>query len=183
MNKELSMPARQALRTLTLGFDLAVFLWRRYSSVSQRSAPVTDAPPVDSLDHKRVVSIAEDNDADDNEAEDGDTADLSPERTQTINFGLDGENYTIDLTDQSAAELRETLGRYIAAGRLVGRPTRTAHIAPARPRAGQSARADGQDAAAIRQWARAHGHRISDRGPIPVTVRQAYAARRRGRAG
>jgi hypothetical protein len=188
MNKELSMATRRALRTLTLGFDLAVFLWRRYSSVSQRSAPVTDAPPpVEVLDHQHVVSIAEDNDADDNaddnEAEVGDTEDRSPERTQTINFGLDGQNYAIDLSDQSAGDLRETLGRYIAAGRLVGRQTRTANIAPARPRAGQSARADGQDAAAIRQWARAHGHRISDRGPIPATVRRAYAARRRGRAG
>ena len=178
------MPTRRALRTLTLGFDLAAFLWRRYSSVSQRSAPVTDAPPVEPLDHQHVVSIAEDNEAEDNEAEDGDTEDgdtedRSPERTQTINFGLDGQNYAIDLSDQSAGELRETLGRYIAVGRLVGRQTRTATIAPARPRAGQSARADGQDAAAIRQWARAHGHRISDRGPIPATVRQAYAARRR----
>src|SRR5688572_27760551 len=99
MNKELSMPARRALRTLTLGFDLAVFLWRQYSSVSQRSAPVTDAPPVEPLDHQRVVSVAEDNDADDDEAEDGDTEDLSPESTQTITFGLDGQNYAIDLTD------------------------------------------------------------------------------------
>ena len=177
------MPTRRALRTLTLGLNLAVFLWRRYSSVSQRSAPVTDAPPVETLDHQQVVSIAENNDADDNEAEDGDTEDRSPERTQTINFGLDGQNYAIDLSDQSAGELRETLGRYIAAGRPVGQQTRTANIAPAHPRAGQSARADGQDAAAIRQWGRAHGHRISDRGPIPATVRQAYAARRRGRAG
>ena len=177
------MPARQALRTLTLGFDLAVFLWRRYSSVSQRSAPVTDGPPVEPLDRQQVVSIAGDKDADDNEAEGGDTEDRSPERAQTINFGIDGQNYAIDLSDRSAGELRETLGRYIAAGRLVGRQTRTANIAPARPPAGQSARADRQDAAAIRQWARAHCHRISDRGPIPATVRQAYAARRRGRAG
>ena len=177
------MPARRALRNLTLGFELAVFLWRRYSSVSQRSAPVTDPPPVEPLDHQQVVSIAEDNDADDNEAEDGDTEDRSPERTQTINFGLDGQNYAIDLSDQSAAELRKTLDRYIAAGRLVGQQARTAKIAPARPRARQSTRADGQDAAAIRQWARAHGHRISDRGPIPTTVRHAYAARRRARAG
>jgi hypothetical protein len=166
------MPARRALRTLTLGFDLAVFLWRRYSSVAQRSAPVTDARPVVPLDHKRLVSDAEDNDAED----------LAPERTQTVCFGLDGQNYAIDLSDQNAADLRETLGRYIAAGRRVDRQTRTANIAPARPRAG-AARADGQDPAAIRQWARAHGHLISDRGPIPATVRQAYAARRRGRAG
>jgi hypothetical protein len=183
MNKESSMPARRALRTLTLGFDLAVFIWRRYGSISQRSAPATDAPPMEPVDHQRVISVAEDNDADATEGEDGDTEDHSPERTQTINFGLDGQNYAIDLTDQSAAELRQTLDRYIAVGRPVSRQTRTAKIAAARPRAGQLAPADGQDAAAIRQWARAHGHRISDRGPIPATVRQAYAAQRRRRAG
>lgn len=168
------MPAPRALRTLTLGLEIAAFLWRRYRSVAQRSAPVTDAPPVQPRDHKRVASAPDD---DDKEA--GHAEDLSPERTQTINFALDGQNYAIDLTDQSAAELRQTLGRYIAAGRQVGRQTRTANITPPRPQAGQRARTDGQDATAIRQWARAHGHRISDRGPIPATVRQAYAARRR----
>jgi hypothetical protein len=178
MNKESSMPAPRALRTLTLGLDLAVFLWRRYSSVAQRSAPVTDAPPVEPLDHKRVVSVPEDNNTADGGAEE-----LSPERTQTVNFGLDGQNYALDLSDQNAAELRETLGRYIAAGRRVGRQTRTSNLAPTRPRSRQPARADGHDAAAIRQWARAHGHQISDRGPIPATVRQAYTARRRGRTG
>ena len=176
------MPARRALRTLTLGFDLAVFLWRRYGSPSQRSASVTDALPVEPVDHQRVVSVAEDNDTDDTEAED-DTQDLSPEHTQTINFGLDGQNYAIDLTDHDAAELRQTLDRYIAAGRRVGRQSRTSNIAPARPRAGQPAPADREDPAAIRQWARAHGHQISERGPIPATVRQAHAAQRRGRAG
>jgi hypothetical protein len=178
MNKELLMPARRALRTLTLSFELAVFLWRRYSSVAQRSAPVTDALPVGPRGQKRAVSVPEENNAVDGGAEN-----LSLERTQTVNFGLDGQNYAIDLTDQSAAELREALGRYIAAGRRVGQQTRTSNIAPARPRSGQRARADGHDAPAIRQWARAHGHQISDRGPIPATARQAYAARRRGRAG
>jgi hypothetical protein len=165
------MPARRALRNLTLGVELAVFLWRRYSNVARRSAPLTDAAPAGPLDQKQVVSVAEDS-----SREDGGEADLATERTQTVNFGLDGQNYAIDLSDQSAAELRETLGRYITAGRRAGRPTRTAKIAPGRPRAEQAARADGQDAAAVRQWARAHGHRISDRGPIPAMVRQAYAA-------
>lgn len=179
MNKELSMPARRALRTLALGFDIAVILWRRYSSVAPRSALVTDALPVVPLDQKPVVSVPEDNDT----ANDGGAEDLPRERTQTVNFGLDGRNYAIDLSDQNAAELRQTLGRYITAGRRVGQQTGTSKIAPARPPAGQPARADGQNAAAIRQWARAHGLQISDRGPIPATVRQAYAARRRGLSG
>jgi hypothetical protein len=172
------MPARRVLRTLTLGLDVAVFLWRRYGSASQSSARLSNAPPVVALDQERVVSVAEGGGGEDSGAEDHST-----EGTQTVNFGLDGQNYAIDLSDQRAAALRETLGRYIAAGRRAPRQTRTTHIAHRRPRAEDPARADGQDAAAIRQWARAHGHRISDRGPIPATVRQAYTDRRRGRAG
>lgn len=155
------MPARPALRPLTLGFDLVVFLWRRYSSVSRRSAPATDGPG-EALNQRRVVSVPADNDAEDARAQD-----LFPERTQTVNFGLDGQNYAIDLSDQSAAELREMLGRYVAAGRRVGQQTGTAKIAPARARAGQPAPPDGQDAASLRQWARAHGHRIRSR-PDPL---------------
>ena len=166
------MPARRVLRTLTIGFDVAVFLWRRYGSVFQSSDRATNTPPVLTLDQKGVVSVAEDGEED-----------FATERTQTVNFGLDGQNYAIDLSDRTAAELRETLGRYVAAGRRVGRQTRTGDIAPAPARAAQPARADGQDAAAIREWARVHGHRISDRGPIPATVRRAYADRRPGRAG
>ena len=177
MNEELSMPARRALRTLALGFDIAVVLWRRYSSLAHRSALVTDTRPVMPPDQKPVVSVPEDNDT----ANDGGAEDLPPERTQTVSFGLDGRNYVIDLSDQNAAELRQTLGRYITAGRRVGQQTGTPKTAPARPRSEQPAQADGRDAAAIRQWARAHGHRISDRGPIPATVRQAYADRQRGR--
>jgi Lsr2 len=150
------MPARRALHTLTLCFDVAVFLWRRYLSVAQRPTPVPDGRGVEPLDHIPLVLVAEDNDSED----------LSPERTQTVTFGLDGQNYAIDLSDQNAAELRQTLGRYIAAGRRAGRRTRTANIAPARPRAGQPAQADGRDTAAIRQWARVHtGSPIEARSP------------------
>jgi hypothetical protein len=172
-NEERSMPARRALRTLNTSLDLAVFLWRRYGSSSQRPAPEADAGPVVPIDRETLVSVAEDTRA----------GDLSPEHTQTVKFGLDGQHYAIDVSDETAAELREMLGRYIAAGRRAGAPSRAASAAPGRPRAGQPASANGQDAAAIRQWARAHGHQVSERGRIPVKVRQAYDARGRSRAG
>lgn len=35
----------------------------------------------------------------------------------TIRFGLDGRNYEIDLSDENAAALRETLRPYVDAGR------------------------------------------------------------------
>lgn len=168
------MPAPRVLRALTLGLDVATFLWRRYSRLAQRPAPTGGVPPVELSGHQRIVSVPEDTD-------DDAAPDVSAPCTHTVTFGLDGQNYALDLSDQSAAELRETLGRYIAAGRRVGRPTRTSNITQP-PRSGRPVRADEYDPAAIRQWARARGHQISDRGPIPATVRQAYTARRRGRA-
>jgi len=167
------MPVRRVLRTLTTSLDVAVFLWRRYGSTPQESAPEADAGPVALLDRETLPAVAEETSPED----------LSPEHTQTVKFGLDGQHYAIDVSDEKAAELREMLGRYIAAGRRARRPSRAASTAPGRPRAGQPAPTNGQDAAAIRQWAHAHGHHVSDRGPIPAKVRQAFDARGRSRAG
>jgi hypothetical protein len=172
-NEERSMPVRRALRTLTTSLDLALFLWRRYSSSPQKSAPEADAGRVGPTDREALAAVAEE----------ASSEDLSSEHTQTIEFGLDGQHYAIDVSDERAAELREMLGRYISAGRRAGRPSRAASSAPGRPRAGQPAPRNGQDAAAIRQWAQAHGHQVSGRGPIPGKIRQAYDARGRSRAG
>lgn len=38
---------------------------------------------------------------------------------ETISFGIDGRHHEIDLSDEHAAELRETLRRYAEAGRRV----------------------------------------------------------------
>jgi len=45
---------------------------------------------------------------------------------QTVEFGIDGERYTIDLTNEHADELREALARYVEAARKTGseRPAR-----------------------------------------------------------
>lgn len=166
------MPIGRAVRTLTMCVDVAMFLWRRHNSVPPASAPDTDPHPVAQPGTKQVVPDAAGTSAED----------LSREQTRTVTFGLDGQNYAIDLTDDAAAELRDTVGRYIAAGRRVSRQARTGTPGPTNPRVRQQASADGQDSAAIREWAHANGHRISGRGPIPATVRQAYDARPRVRA-
>jgi len=43
-----------------------------------------------------------------------------PRAAQTVQFGLDGVTYEIDLSDDNAAALRDELARYIGAGRRVG---------------------------------------------------------------
>jgi hypothetical protein len=102
---------------------------------------------------------------------------LPQEQGQTVRFGLDGQAYEIDLSPEHAEELRAAFRRYIDAGRRVGRQPSTRGTADrgARPRQGGPAGRH-RDSAAIRAWARAHGHRVSDRGRIPTEVVQAYEA-------
>ena len=41
---------------------------------------------------------------------------LEVDAAEKVSFGLDGKNYTVDLTEKHAAELREFLERYIQVG-------------------------------------------------------------------
>ncbi len=87
------------------------------------------------------------------------------EATETVTFGLDGTSYEIDLNDKNAAALREVLSGYIGHGRKVG-------AAPRRGR--RSVAASGPSAKEIRDWARANGHDVPDRGRVSAEVREAY---------
>jgi hypothetical protein len=93
---------------------------------------------------------------------------------RTVEFGLDGRNYTIDLSDKNAGKLRKALEPYIAAGSRVGRGSGNrrggarGHV-PAT--AGRSSRAQNQ---AIRQWAGNNGYDVSERGRIPTSVVEAF---------
>jgi len=87
---------------------------------------------------------------------DGGTAD------ETVQFGLDGVAYEIDLTAENASELREAFGVWAGKARRVG----------GRRIAGKSR--SGEDTARIRAWAQGHGYSVGDRGRIPAEVRQAY---------
>jgi hypothetical protein len=98
---------------------------------------------------------------------------LRADRCQTVRFALDGQSYEIDLSERDAADFRLALQRYVHSGRRTG--------ASAVPRGGTpawqgTAASRRERNAAIRQWARAHGHDVSDRGRIPMNVVQAYRA-------
>lgn len=85
--------------------------------------------------------------------------------TQTVNFGLDGTQYEIDLNDDHASELRASLESWISSSRKVAGSRRGRKAAPAA----------GGNAAAIREWARSKGYEVSDRGRVSVEIREAYA--------
>lgn len=97
------------------------------------------------------------------------------EADETVQFGLDGVNYEIDLSDTNAKALRERLADHITHARRLGRTARARTSGGSRaPRAGTPATVDREQNKAIREWARQHGYTVSERGRIPAEVSQAY---------
>lgn len=90
---------------------------------------------------------------------------------ETLTFGLDGASYEIDLNSANAARLRDALAPFIGAGR---RATRAVSVTK-RP---SGVKSDPGQVAAIREWARKHGHRVGEKGRIPASVLEAYNSQR-----
>ena len=82
----------------------------------------------------------------------------------TVRFGLDGTEYEIDLNAGHARELRDALARYVDAARRAGgsarKPARVSRRGPA----------GGLDTTEVREWARAQGIEVKDRGRVPADV-------------
>jgi len=97
---------------------------------------------------------------------------------RTIEFGLDGTNYTIDLSDANAGKLRKALDPFIAAGTRVGRggSGRVAGRQGGRSAAGRGVASDRDQNRAIREWAARNGYEVSERGRIPQNMADAYHA-------
>jgi hypothetical protein len=93
---------------------------------------------------------------------------------RTVEFSLDGVNYTIDLSEVNAGKLRKALDPYINAGTRLGRAP-TGRI-PARRGAVARTVSSRDENRQIREWALANGHQISERGRIPQGVADAYRA-------
>lgn len=97
------------------------------------------------------------------------------EAEETVEFGLDGAFYEIDLSEENAERLREALAEYVEHARRSGGRKRPAGRGPA-GRAPRTASADREQNQAMREWARKQGMNISDRGRIPKEVAEAYNA-------
>ena len=97
---------------------------------------------------------------------DGGTAD------ETVTFGLDGVTYEIDLASQNAAKLRDALAPWVGNGRKVS--GRSAGRSAARSTTSTSRTARSNEAQEIREWAKANGYQVSERGRISAEVKKAY---------
>ncbi len=78
----------------------------------------------------------------------------------TVRFGLDGTEYEIDLNAEHARALRDALARYVNAARRAGGARRGGRRAPA----------SGLNTTEVREWAKAQGIDVKDRGRVPAEV-------------
>ncbi|MDN4159733.1 histone-like nucleoid-structuring protein Lsr2 [Nocardioides abyssi] len=98
------------------------------------------------------------------------------EATETVSFGLDGTSYEIDLNDENASALRESLATYVGHARKVSGARRGGGR---RSSGGSSTSANGSGgptAKEVREWARENGYEVPDRGRVSAEVREAYDA-------
>ncbi|WP_182377708.1 Lsr2 family protein [Nocardioides sp. WS12] len=83
-----------------------------------------------------------------------------------VTFGLDGQDYSVDLTEKNAAELRKLLQRYID---VAGKVTRKAGT--------KAKKLDGPSPAELRAWAADNGFDVPTRGRIPDSIRTAWESK------
>jgi len=85
---------------------------------------------------------------------------------ETVTFALDGVSYEIDLSSSNAGRLRESLSAWIGAADKVSGRRSTKRRGGAAPRRGNGA--------VVREWARANGFEVSDRGRVSAAIQEAY---------
>jgi hypothetical protein len=90
------------------------------------------------------------------------------EATETVNFGLDGVIYEIDLSSGNAGKLRTELAQYVEHARKAS----NAQVRRRRQRNG----AGREQSARIREWAKSRGMKVNERGRIPATIVAEYEA-------
>ena len=88
----------------------------------------------------------------------------------TVRFGLDGTEYEIDLNAEHAQQLRNTLAAYVRAARPIGGSSRRA------ARGGRREPANTLNATEVREWAKAQGIKVKDRGRVPAELAAKFKA-------
>ena len=84
---------------------------------------------------------------------------------ETIRFGLDGRNYEIDLSQQNATQLRESLKPFLASARRLRTGKKTGSHSSQRP---------SSETPKIRKWAQEQGYDVPDRGRINHEIIDQY---------
>ncbi|GHJ45886.1 Lsr2 family protein [Catellatospora sp. TT07R-123] len=107
---------------------------------------------------REIVVLSDDLDGTDNDV-------------RTVAFAYDGGAYEIDLSPANHDKLALALAPFIAAARKS--PARGPRSQPAAPLTAADQRAFNQR---VRDWAKAQGKQVSDRGRVPADIVDAYRA-------
>lgn len=86
---------------------------------------------------------------------------------ETVTFALDGVSYEIDLSADNAAKLRDDLATWVGHARRSGGRKVTGR----KPAASSSSRSNLNE---VREWGRANGFQVSDRGRVSGELQAAY---------
>lgn len=88
------------------------------------------------------------------------------EAAETVSFALDGVNYEMELSEENAERLRNDMSEWIKnARRVSGRLSRG--------RRGSVTRVS-SNSSTIREWARANGYTVNERGRLPKEIIEAF---------
>ncbi|ORM38308.1 Lsr2 family protein [Williamsia sp. 1135] len=113
--------------------------------------------------------------------DDFDGSELDPSEVIVETFTVNGVDYSLDLGGKSAEKFDKDMQKWIdKATKIGGRQKRSTNKqAPAPTLAATPAAVTGGDKAqlsAIREWARANGYEVSDRGRIPRAIVEEFEA-------
>lgn len=92
------------------------------------------------------------------------------EADRTIAFSINGEGYAIDLSSANAEKFEAALAPFVDAARR----TSSGRAGGGSRRRAAGGSGDTKDA---REWLRANGHQVSDRGRIPAPLLELYRNR------
>ncbi|SEP60696.1 histone-like nucleoid-structuring protein Lsr2 [Microlunatus flavus] len=90
---------------------------------------------------------------------------------ETVQFGLDGVEYEIDLSSANYEKLKDTLAPWVASARRTGGRRKRNAAGIVAPRAATNGSSNTSD---IRAWAQENGYEVSSRGRVSAEVREAY---------
>lgn len=93
---------------------------------------------------------------------------IHPDDAEAVQFAYRRKMYEIDLGPQSVEQFDAALAPFLAVARTVGHGGKAKRGAGDRPSRAKMA--------AVREWARANGHVVADRGRIPADIVDAYHA-------
>lgn len=109
------------------------------------------------------------------------TSDLSNEESkdvERVKFSLNNQAYSIDLTKEEAEDFELLFQDYISVARKESQAVARRRQGSGAVRSGKTAVEEqtGATPAKVREWAKANGHEVSERGRIHQDVINAYNA-------